>query len=347
MNMRSVKHYLTKIKVCLKIIFFRDRKMVFLLGSPYHPNMGDHAQTYCILEWYKKNFPEYGILILRSTEASPLVIKILRRFIRKEDKIVCHSGYQLTDLYDEQRLFFRAISLFKDYPIVIFPNTIYYSTNEALDKAKDVINSHPDLTIMCRDENSYEIARKHFNHARLMLYPDIVTSMIGMRTYSNERDGILFCMRNDIEAYYKPDQIAKLRSHFEGYKTGLTDTDRFDFSMKYLYAHRGEALDRVLDEMSHYKVIITDRYHGTIFSLVTGTPVIVLGTTDHKLKSGVKWFPKDLFGDYVFYANDLEEAYDLTMNVLNHYDKINHKLPAYFKEKYYDTLKETLSNIKN
>ena len=205
-----------------------------------------------------------------------------------------------------------------------------------------MLNSHPNLTIMCRDEESYNTATNYFNHARIILYPDIVTSLIGTRTYSNQRDGILFCMRNDIEAFYKPEQIDMLRKRFAEYRTGLTDTTRKDFPMKYIYKHREEALNRVLNEISQYKVVITDRYHGTIFSLISGTPVVVLGTTDHKLKSGVKWFPKEIFGNYIFFANDLNEAYNQAMNVINHYEKIDHKLPAYFKEKYYDMLKKEL-----
>ena len=239
-------------------------------------------------------------------------------------------------------MYFQLIRNFKDYPIVIFPQTINYTTKEALEEATDVLNCHPNLTIMCRDEKSFDIAKKYFDHAHILLYPDIVTSLIGTRCYSDERDGVLFCMRNDIEAYYKPSQIEELRNRFKEYKTGFTDTDRFDFGMRYLYNHRDKALMQVWDEFSEYKLVITDRYHGTIFSLITGTPVVVLGTTDHKLKSGVKWFPKEIFGDYVFFANDLDEAFELAMNVLNHYEKIDHRLPAYFKEKYYDLLREKL-----
>ena len=321
--------------------------MVFLFGSPYHPNMGDQAQTYCIQEWYKKNYPQYDMYILRLTTTTKSVIRLISMFIRKEDKLVCHSGYHLTDRFQEQQVYFKVIRKFKDYPIVIFPQTINYSCDGVLEEARELLNSHPNLTIMCRDETSYGIAKSNFNKARILLFPDVVTSLIGTRTYESERDGILFCMRDqDMESIYSADQIKKFRNRFKNYRTDITDTTRNDFPMKYIYNHREDALNRVLDEFSQYKVVVTDRYHGTIFSLITGTPVIVLGTSDHKLKSGVKWFPKEIFGDYVFFANDLDEAYDLAMNVLNNYQKINHRLPAYFKEKYYDSLNEVLYNRK-
>lgn len=345
MTIKSLfKQYLVKFKLLLRISIFRKRKMVFLFNSPFHPNMGDHAQTYCIQQWYKENYPEYEILILQSKVTTKSILRIIRKFIRKDDKLVCHSGYHLTDLYHEQLVYFNVIKMFKDYPIVILPQTINYTSADALNEATEVLNSHPHLTIMCRDERSFEIANNNFKNARILLYPDIVTSLIGTRNYRNDRDGVLFCMRNDIEAFYKPEEIKNLKKRFVGYKTGLTDTDRFDFSMKYLYKHRDEVLNMVIQGFSCYKVVITDRYHGTIFSLITGTPVVVIGTSDHKLESGVKWFPKEIFKDYVFFANNLNEAYSLTMNVLDNYDRINHQLPAYFKEKYFDSLKEVMSN---
>ena len=62
-------------------------------------------------------------------------------------------------------------------------------------------------------------------------------------------------------------------------------------------------------------VTITDRYHGTIFSLCAGTPVIILKTTDHKVTTGADWF-KGVYDDYVYVAKDLDDAYSLCQKVL-------------------------------
>ncbi len=58
------------------------------------------------------------------------------------------------------------------------------------------------------------------------------------------------------------------------------------------------------------KLIITDRYHGTILSLVAGTPVIVIKTTDHKVTTGAEWF-RGVYDDYVYLAESLQQAYDI------------------------------------
>ena len=40
--------------------FFR-RPFVFLFGSPFHSNLGDQAQTECIIAWIRKNLPRHEI----------------------------------------------------------------------------------------------------------------------------------------------------------------------------------------------------------------------------------------------------------------------------------------------
>ena len=99
-----IKHYWKRIKFLSRITIFRKSKMIFLFGSPYHPNMGDQAQTYCIQKWYKENFPNYDMYILRLTTSTRSVLRMIRKYIRKDDMLVCHSGYHLTDLYEEQNV---------------------------------------------------------------------------------------------------------------------------------------------------------------------------------------------------------------------------------------------------
>lgn len=332
------------IGIVTRILFHRKNKMFFLFGSPFHPNMGDQAQTYCILEWCKKNYPEYYINTFRMSTTSNKTITIIRSLIRKDDIIICHSGYHLTNLYHEQDVYFKVIKRFPDIRIIIFPQTINYTNDAVLTEAINVINSHPNLTIMCRDEKSFSLALEHFKSSKLLLYPDIVTSIIGTKRFTHYREGILFCMRNDIEAFYKPEQIEHLRLRFKGIKTNQTDTTllQYKHNMQYLYKHREDILNDIFNEYSKYKVIITDRYHGTIFSLIAGTPVVVIGSTDHKLSSGVKWFPQNIFGEYITFANNLDEAYEKATDMLNNYNKYTHILPAYFKEHYYDILKQKL-----
>lgn len=325
-----------------KSYIIRPRKMIFLFGSPGHTNMGDQAQTYCIQTWLKHNYPNYGQRIYTLGMSNERLYYLLRKFIRKQDLLICHSGYHITDLYNERIPYMELAKRFKDHRIIIFPQTIFYYDEKKLRETADIFNSHGNVLLMCRDFVSFETAQKYFTSCRLMLMPDIVTSLIGTRNYECERDGVLFCMRNDKEAFYSKSDIENLQKRISNVNVEMADTT-LELYTQYVIENREKLLFEIFEKYAQYRVIITDRYHGTIFSLISGTPVVVVGSTDHKLSSGVQWFPAD-FSDYVYFANNLDEAYDMVMSILNQ-QVVASTLPPYFKENYYDNLKSQIENL--
>lgn len=332
-----------RISTYSRISVFRRSKMIFLFGSPYHSNMGDQAQTVCILKWLNMNYPDYSVLVFRLPDSNDSLLSYIRRHIRKDDKIICHSGYHMTDLYHEQDVYCKLVQLFKDRPIWIFPQTVHYKQECNLKQTADIISGHGRVTLMARDEISFDTAKKYFTGCKLMLFPDIVTSLIGTLNFDHQRDGVLFCIRNDVEAFYSKKQITALKESFTDIKVEETDTT-LPLPYSEIAKDREGVLLGQLDYYSHFKLIITDRYHGTIFSLIAGTPVIVLKTSDHKLSSGVKWFPEE-FKDYVYFAENIDTVHDIAKNILG--KKLTHKLPPYFKENYYDKLKSLLEDERN
>lgn len=320
----------------VRMTLWRKPKMVFLFGSPGHTNLGDQAQTYCIKNYCKKNFPKYGILVFTLHRYNSFIRCLLKLSIRKDDKIFCHSGYHLTDLYNEQSVYMSLISTFPHRQILIFPQTVYYKNSINLRNTADVLNRHGNVILLCRDEVSYQTAKEHFTNCKLLLYPDIVTSLIGSKRFTNRRDGILFCLRDDVEAYYSNDELQSLIDRFKGMHTERTDTTLHGITGKEVIKHRDKILMETWEKYSKYQLVITDRYHGTIFSLIAGTPVIVLSSADHKLSSGVKWFPTEIFGDYVSYASSLDDAFEKANKMLA--TPHAHQLPPYFQENYYSKL---------
>ena len=318
---------------------------IFVFGSPYHSNLGDQAQSYCIERWANHNYPDYQVWIFDTqfiTFHNFQLLHMIRKEIQTTDKIFLHSGYHTTDLYMlEENMQRTVVQLFPDMSIVVLPQTIFYKDPEQKKQAEQIYNSHSNLHFLCRDDVSYEMAQTMFTNAHLLKFPDIVTTMIGAKHYDNPRKGILLVMRNDKEAFYKPEQIVQLKESLSKIDT-VTQTDTtVDMDATYIINHRQEVLEKVWNEYSQYRVIITDRYHGTIFSLIAGTPVLVLSSSDHKLSSGVKWFPPE-FSDYVRYIPDLSEVQS---NVNRLYDsELNHTLPSYFEDNYYSKLKNLIGD---
>ena len=119
------------------------------------------------------------------------------------------------------------------------------------------------------------------------------------------------------------------------------DTTLKGVSCEELDKHRDEIIYGMISKFATYKVVITDRYHGTIFSAIANTPVIVVNSADHKLSSGVKWFPEEEYHDAVQYAQSLDDAYFKAQAILSQKDR-TYKNPPYFRNQYWDKLKDIL-----
>ena len=342
-------------KLIFSIIFSKKRKC-FVLCHPVHANLGDQAQLMCTDRWIKDNFPNckivhLGTFILTinfppysklfiSTCSTLITLFVLKIVVRKTDLFIGHSGYFMIDHHNGWKMFTDIMYYFPNNKMIIFPQTINFYNPLIKKLVADKWNRHKNLTLLCRDEVSYKNACEMFPSIQLLLYPDIVTSLIGTRIYKKNREGILFCMRNDIESFYKVDDIDVLMNRFGQIRKERVDTT-LSISQKEMDVRREQLINNMIEKISTYKVVITDRYHGTIFSVIASTPVIVLSSADHKLSSGVKWFPKEIFNEYISYAQDLDEAYELAVNILNR-DNLTYNNPPYFKEKYWDVLKSLL-----
>ena len=321
-------------------LFNRIHKNAFVFGMPYHSNAGDQAQTYCIGQWINQHYPHH---IVRWFDAQKMYwenykpLHEISKIVKKKDLIFLHSGYHTTDLYMlEEELQRKVILAFPKHRIIVLPQTVNYESEEEKNKSMHIYNQHKDLLFFCRDSVSMEKAKQLFYNSKLYLYPDIVTSMIGQRKYSYQRRGILLCLRNDKEALVTSEQKkAMIDCLSEIDEVAVTDTT-LNIEANTFINNRAEILEQLWSDYAKYRVVITDRYHGTIFSLIASTPVLVISSTDHKLESGVEWFP-DSYKKYVKYISDLHFLREEVVAVYKtDYDYI---LPPYFKEEYYDRLK--------
>lgn len=328
---------------------------IFILAHPTHPNLGDQAQLMCIDMWLKSNYPSHkvfhlGFFTKTLNIYSPLAAvyhsilflvsyTILKIKVSRDDVFIGHSGYFMIDHHNGWKMFVDIIRFFPRSKMIIFPQTINFHTPFIREFISENFANAKNLTLMCRDEISHNNAKILFPDTKLMLMPDIVTTLIGSKKFSNSRDGVLFCFRNDLEANYLESDLEKFIDRFSGVRKMRTDTT-LDISESYMKKHRDSIIWSMIEDFAMYKVIITDRYHGTIFSLIAGTPVVVINSSDHKLSSGVNWFPES-FKEYVSFAKSLNEAEILARKILMK-DDYSYDLPPYFLNLYYSKLKPDL-----
>lgn len=300
-----------------KIINNNSRQNIYLFSNPVHSNLGDQAQTYCILRWFQEQYPDYNVICVPQKLCNTSLLNIIHQRITTNDKIFVHSGYLIYDPHPELPFICNVITKFKEHQITILPQTINLESPAIKKNVTNTFNSHGNVKLLCRDEISYQKAVKEFNKCDIILFPDFVTSLIGNPEfqYGNTRHGVLFMLRNDGEKYYSDAELSHLmqRLSSHGVSVGDTTIEKSFYAWK---SNRERLIKKTLKKMASAKLIITDRYHGLIFSQVTSTPVIVIRSNDHKLSSGVNWFSPDIFKNNVTFANSLDEAYNIAEQIL-------------------------------
>ena len=319
---------------------------VYYLGITPHSNLGDMAQHYCICKWIENNYPNYELL---KFEARTVVSKEsgflekLKHICTDKDIIVFQSGYTTQDLGGQHELMHRmVIDAVPNAHILMMPQTVFFQYEANRERCAENHRKAKRMLFLARDFVSFEQAKEMFKGIKVVAYPDIVTTLIGTLDFNNQRKGVCLCRRNDGEKYYSDvelrDLVKKISASDDVY---ITDTSIKENYLK-VRENMRYYVEREIEKFSHYKVTITDRYHGTIFSLIAGTPVIIIKTTDHKVITGADWF-RGIYDDYVFVANDLDEAFALYREIIT--KKLTYKLSPYMKECYYDKLKDLFETI--
>ncbi len=319
----------------------QGRNKVYYLGRTENNNLGDNGQYYCIKRWIKECYQDYEVYIMPSryiTNYRHACLNTLKKYFEYDnDIIIFQSGYSVQDLGGDHPLMHELIcEHLTEARILMMPQTIYFQYDEnRLRTARNHDKAH-NMLFLARDRVSYEQALQMFPHIRVELFPDIVTTLIGKYNFQCERGKIFLCCRDDGERFYSDEELNKLRKRLET----LSPVEYGD-TQSQLTGHKlrkvlEESIEKEIERLSHFKVVITDRYHGTIYSLCANTPVVIIKTKDHKVTTGADWF-KGVYDNHVYVASDLDDAYNKAVAICNNFNYIT--LPPYFKQHYYDNLK--------
>lgn len=316
------------------------QKRIWYFCVPTHSNLGDQAQACCIEKYFRKFFSDHIVFKLSNNAFDfyeEKILMILKEKIKETDLIFFQSGYTFTGIHPMHR---KIVENFPYNKIVFLPQTVKFKNQKILENVQNFYGKYDNIYFFARDKISYDIYKSIFpEHRNVHCFPDIVTTEIGNYDFNNnERNGILLCVRNDVEKLYSFQEISLFKEKLQKIaKVSLSDTnsETKENSLKEYW----KKIEETIDDYAQYQVIITDRYHGTIFALIANTPVIILKTTDHKVVTGADWF-EGVYEDYVYVVNDLEEASQVAQQIVTGFEY--RKLPSYFKEKYYDRLKDII-----
>lgn len=283
--------------------FKEDRnKKIVLIFTPSHGNLGDSAITLGELEFFKERFKDYSVYEFTKNETLFYKNQI-KDHITDKDIIAFHGGGFLGSIWKaDNNYFLKIIKLFSDNKIVVMPQTIYFYEDDDKLKESFVIGTSlcRDLTILCRDYQSYQTLKDLKVRCKFEYVPDI--ALYCQPNLNLERNNkILLCFRSDREKVSRHSGIMRLLHDLE------IKFDRTDMVIPRIITKKGRysTVMKKFEQFARYRMVITDRLHAMIFSTITNTPCIAFDNVSKKV-SGVHEWIKDL--DYIQIAKgDLTE----------------------------------------
>lgn len=293
--MKVIKKIMSKIfyfimlffSICRIILYsLIYKKRIYLFGIPVHGNLGDQAILISELKFLNDNFKDHKIILVESN----IVLKsntLLKKIIGKSLILVSGGGFLGSLWMEEEKMFRKTIQNFSNNTIIVLPQTIYFSNDDyglkILNDSKKIYSSHKNLYICCREIYSHDFMKKEFENCSTLLIPDMVLKLNGTIN-KNYEDRILFCIRRDKEKVEY--NFKELESYLNDYAFDYTD---MVIDKNIYWFNRNKIITSKIEQFSRYKLVITDRLHGMIFSLLAGTPCLVYENKSYKIKGVYKW----------------------------------------------------------
>ncbi len=293
------------------IEFLNEKPRVYIIGESDNGNVGDLAITRSHYKMIKKNVSNDNqiIRILYSNFWEYFIF--LTKNVRKCDLITIPGGGNIGDVYVEAECIRQVIiHEFPKNEIIIFPSTIFFSneyeSNELYKRSLKIYNSHNNLTIYAREKYSFDILKKLYLNANILMVPDIVFRYKFDNIEIKREDKILLCLRNDSEKKLTSNEKNTLLKVCNQICPNTIYTDTF---IENIYAPEDQQrvliINEKLKEFSTAKLIITDRLHGMVLSYITKTPCIVFANYNYKIKGVYEWIEKER---NIFFADDVKKG---------------------------------------
>lgn len=271
-------------------LFAANRKPAFILfNSPDYDNLGDHAIALAVRKMFGKLFPDIDLIEISCDQYIKENL-LIRNVIQEEDILLVSGGGYLGSLWLWlEDLTKNIVQQYTRNKIILLPQTIYFEDSPLGTAEKQSLlaafDSHSDLTVMLRDKASYELAVALFgDKVQKLLVPDIALSLVYEKRAM--RWGSRMCFREDKEATGIHKETVKKALQEKGFQVAgisMVSEEMVCLSNREIY------LNRLMEQVSHAEVVVTDRLHMMILCAVTNTPCIAFDNLSGKLSGTYQW----------------------------------------------------------
>lgn len=305
---------------------------VALLDFPLHHNAGDS------LIWVGQTnyLDELGVKLRYVSDLFTHSDEMLRDRLGSST-ILLHGGGNFGDRWSTvQRFRERIVAAHPHNKIVGLPQGIDYADPDELEKTAAVYAQHPDLTLLLREQRSYEIALDHFPHNRVDFCPDLAFGAhIAPDTSAPSVDVVKLLRVDSEKADHGAVEIQHSSVQYDWGLRGrnvavwhaLTVPTRITHSYPKATAAMYPALSRSYPRiaalnirvaqriLSQGSVVLTDRLHAAVLAAMMGKQVIAMDNANKKV-SGIYTAYLHRF-DNVRYAATTADAADMVAQAVD------------------------------
>lgn len=259
--------------------------------------------------------------------------EVLARLVG-DGPILLLGGGNFGDLFGKhQRLRERVVTMFPGNPVVQLPQSIRFTSGHALEATRRAMSPHRRLKVLVRDERSLATAT-HDLALDAMLCPDLALGLGPHATSRPRRRRILWLSRNDAWRRHAPAAPAAdlVVSDWAAERPSIRRTwVRVLSSWIRRGGARGTSVRTALSsaydplatwrvgrgfaQLSREAVLVTDRLHGHILAMLTGTPHVLLDDDTGKVRAFHETWTRGVEG--VAWADDPAQALLLARRMLD------------------------------
>lgn len=281
-----------------------------LLDLPYHINIGD------LLIWH-------GELTFLKHEVEHKMLGYYSQYtfgfpkLKKDTIILLHGGGNFGDVWrGSQEFRLKVIKRYPENRIVVFPQSVYYSTDELAISDAMVFSKHKDVTICARDKVSFEFIKRFFSNT-LFCIPDMAfcidknffkpniieqtkENLFFRRTDHEYREVIVDFIDGEYDIcdwpgtenlsmiikYLYLSMILIRRMRKKGKCGGIIASILSWFVNKiFMYIVRPQYIGRGVRLISQYRNIYTTRLHGLILAHLLDKNIFIVPNNNGKLEN--------------------------------------------------------------
>jgi exopolysaccharide biosynthesis predicted pyruvyltransferase EpsI/glycosyltransferase involved in cell wall biosynthesis len=288
------------------------KKSIFLVATPLHSNLGDHAIALAEHQFFRDYFPEYCVHEISDREILR-ALRFYKKSVAPEDILcVTGGGFMGTLWIIEEVAIRKVIEAFPNNPVMILPQTVYYGDSpeerKELEISQKKYRKHDSLSIFARERSSCEYLKKHFERASVRLAPDMALYLTP-GPFSGLRKGVAVCLRDDKESVLE--NAVKKQALFTVSRCCPSEVVTSIDTMAEKGVNpteRENALNRKWREFASRRLVVTDRLHGMIFAVITGTPVVAINNLSKKVEGVYEWVKALEYVRFINCVGELESA---------------------------------------